>query len=245
MDKYDRLLVIGDIHGKWERFKSVYDKVGFNPEKDLIVFLGDYLDRGDAPVPVMEWVMEHYGQKNMVFLRGNHEQMFYDAFLEVQNSGGHNAFSLNSSLARWLVNGGQITYEEIRKTGRKDELISNWLRLIAKLPLCTEMVVNDQTYWFMHANCNPDLPLAEQDDVDLLWRRTLAERPELHCGEQIIVLGHTPVQALGYEAKPQWLQNGRLVLMDTGSYLDSSNPLGAGRISCVDLLSGEIYQSAV
>ena len=54
MDKYDRLLVIGDIHGKWERFKSVYDKVGFNAEKDLIVFLGDYLDRGDAPVPVME-----------------------------------------------------------------------------------------------------------------------------------------------------------------------------------------------
>ena len=128
MDKYERLLVIGDIHGKWERFKSVYDKVGFNAEKDLMVFLGDYLDRGDAPVPVMEWVMEHYGQKNMVFLRGNHDQMFYDAFLEVQNSDGHNAFSLDSSLAMWLGNGGKITYEEIRKTGRKDELISKWLR---------------------------------------------------------------------------------------------------------------------
>ena len=47
------------------------------------------------------------------------------------------------------------------------------------------------------------------------------------------------MQALGYEAKPQWLQNGRLVLMDTGSYLE------AGRISCADLLSGEIYQSDV
>ena len=245
MDKIDRLLVIGDIHGKWERFKSVYDKVGFNAEKDLIVFLGDYLDRGENPVPVMEWVMEHYGQKNMIFLRGNHEQMFYEAFLEVQSGEGRNAFSFDSSLAMWLRSGGQITYEGIRKTGRKEALISSWLSLIAKLPLCIEIVVNDQTYWFMHANCNPDLPLAEQDDVDLLWRRTLAERPELHCGEQIIVLGHTPVQALGYEAKPQWLQNGRLVLMDTGSYLDSSNPLGAGRISCVDLLSGEIYQSAV
>lgn len=28
MDKIDRLLVIGDIHGKWEKFKSVYDKAG-------------------------------------------------------------------------------------------------------------------------------------------------------------------------------------------------------------------------
>jgi len=124
-------------------------------------------------------------------------------------------------------------------------LISKWLRLIAKLPLCTEIVVNDQTYWFMHANCNPDVPLAEQDDVDLLWRRTLAERPELHHGEQIIVLGHTPVQALGYEAKPQWLQKDRLVLMDTGSYLEPVGPFKAGKISCADLLSGEIYQSAV
>ncbi|WP_026759962.1 metallophosphoesterase [Selenomonas ruminantium] len=245
MDKFERLLVIGDIHGKWERFKSVYDKVGFNPEKDLIVFLGDYLDRGDAPVPVMEWVLEHYGQKNMIFLRGNHEQMFYDAFLEVQSGDGGKAFSMDSSLAMWLGNGGQITYEEIRKTGRKDKLINNWLGFVSKLHLCTEMVVNGQTYWFMHANCNPNRPLSEQDDVDLLWRRTLAERPSLHHGEQIIVLGHTPVQALGFEAKPQWLQNGRLVLMDTGSYLDSSRHLGAGKISCADLLSGEIYQSVV
>ncbi len=245
MEKIERLLVIGDIHGKWERFKSVYDKVGFNPDNDLIVFLGDYLDRGDAPVPVMEWVLEHYGQKNMIFLRGNHEQMFYDAFLEAQSSEGRNAFSMDSSLAMWLRNGGQITYEGIRKTGRKDELISNWLSFISKLPLCTEIVVNEHTYWFMHANCNPDLPLSEQDDVDLLWRRTLAERPSLHHGEQIIVLGHTPVQALGFEAKPQWLQNGRLILMDTGSYLDSSRHLGIGKISCADLLSGEIYQSVV
>ncbi|SHK58389.1 serine/threonine protein phosphatase 1 [Selenomonas ruminantium] len=245
MEKIDRLLVIGDIHGKWERFKSVYDKVSFNAETDLIVFLGDYLDRGDAPVPVMEWVMEHYGQKNMVFLRGNHEQMFYDAFLESPSSEGHRVFSLDSSLSLWLGNGGQITYEGIRKTGKKEELIADWLSLVAKLPLCTEIVVNNQTYWFMHANCNPGLPLSEQDDVDLLWRRTLAERPNLHNGEQIIVLGHTPVQALGYEAKPQWLQNGRLVLMDTGSYLDSLSHLGPGKISCADLLSGEIYQSAV
>ena len=245
MDKIDRLLVIGDIHGKWERFCSVYDEVGFNVEKDLIVFLGDYLDRGDAPVPVMEWVMKHYGQKNMIFLRGNHEEMFYEAFMEVQNSEGHKAFSLDSSMAMWLKNGGRITYEGIRDTGREEELISNWLSLIAKLSLCIEIMVNDQTYWFMHANCNPDLPLAGQDDVDLLWRRTLAERPYLHQGEQTIVLGHTPVQALGYEAKPQWLQNGRLVLMDTGSYLDSINHMGPGRISCVDLLSGAIYQSAV
>ena len=67
MDKIDRLLVIGDIHGKWDRFWNLYQKVGFNPEHDLMVFLGDYLDRGDNPVPVMDWVLEHFGSKNMIF----------------------------------------------------------------------------------------------------------------------------------------------------------------------------------
>ncbi len=239
MNKFDRLLVVGDIHGKWERFMSVYDKVQFDAEKDLIVFLGDYLDRGDNPVPVMEWVLEHYGQKNMIFLRGNHEQMFYDAFEELESGEGRKCFSLDSPLALWLENGGQTTYEGIRKTGRKDELIPKWLDLIKKMPLCFEIEVNNQIYWFVHANCNPDMPLTEQDDIDLLWRRTLAVTPSLHNGQQIIALGHTPVQSLGHGAKPQWLQDGRLVLMDTGSYL------GTGKISCADLLSGEIYQSSV
>ena len=30
MDKIDRLLVFGDIHGKWNRFVESYRKGGFN-----------------------------------------------------------------------------------------------------------------------------------------------------------------------------------------------------------------------
>ncbi len=86
MDKIDRLLVFGDIHGKWNRFVEVYRKVGFNSETDMMVFLGDYLDRGEQPVSVMEWVMEHFGQRHMIFLRGNHEQMFYKAMREKEET---------------------------------------------------------------------------------------------------------------------------------------------------------------
>ncbi|WP_303815771.1 metallophosphoesterase [Selenomonas ruminantium] len=74
MNKIERLLVFGDIHGNWERFMDVYQKVNVNPENDLVVFLGDYLDRGKNPVPVMDWVLEHFGTKNMIFLRGNRGQ---------------------------------------------------------------------------------------------------------------------------------------------------------------------------
>ena len=141
--------------------------------------------------------------------------------------------------ALWLNNGGSITLSEIEKTDRKDRLIDSWLKLIEQLPLYTEVKVNDRIYWFMHADCEPDVPLAEQKTKTLLWNRSLAMHPQLHQGKQIIVLGHTPVQALGYQANPQWLQDGRLVLMDPGSFM------GNGRVSCADLLSGEVYQSSI
>ena len=238
MDKIDRLLVFGDIHGMWDRFVEAYRKTDFNPDKDIMVFLGDYLDRGKQPVPVMEWVMEHFGKRHMIFLRGNHEQMFYRAMQAKEESSNLLSFLFGSSKALWLNNGGSITCLEIEKTGRKESLVDSWLKLIEQLPLYTEIEVNGQIYWFMHADCEPDVPLTEQKTKTLLWNRSLAMHPQLHQGKQIIVLGHTPVQALGYQARPQWLQDDRLVLMDTGSFMEN------GCVSCADLLSGEVYQSS-
>ena len=130
MDKIDRLLVFGDIHGKWNRFVEAYRKVGFNPETDMMVFLGDYLDRGEQPVSVMEWVMEHFGQRHMIFLRGNHEQMFYKAMREKEETSNLLTFLFGSPKALWLNNGGSITSSEIDKTGRKESLVDSWLKLI-------------------------------------------------------------------------------------------------------------------
>jgi serine/threonine protein phosphatase 1 len=186
----------------------------------------------------MEWVMEHFGQRHMIFLRGNHEQMFYKAMREKEETSNLLTFLFGSPKALWLNNGGSITSSEIDKTGRKESLIYSWLKLIEQLPLYTEIEVNGQIYWFMHADCEPDIPLTEQKTKTLLWNRSLAMHPQLHQGKQIIVLGHTPVQALGYQARPQWLQDDRLVLMDTGSFMEN------GCVSCADLLSGEVYQSS-
>lgn len=56
-------------------------------------------------------------------------------------------------------------------------------------------------------------------------------------GEAIIILGHTPVQLLGKPPVPQVLADGHVILMDTGSFLSE------GRISCMDLLTHEVWQS--
>ena len=232
----ERLLAVGDIHGAWDKFKSMYDKVKFNPEKDRMIFLGDYLDRGDNPVAVMDFILEHKDTMGMKFLKGNHEQMFWEGYYSLPEES--KSKWVKSAREIWFDNGGRITVEKLRESGRMDELNREWIRFIEKLPLCAEMTVAGKTFWFMHADCEPMLPLVEQIPHVLLWGRSLAKYPELNQGETVIVIGHTPVQYLGYGAKPQWLNNGRVVLMDTGSSTHAD-----GRVSCADLLSGEIYQS--
>lgn len=232
-----RLLAVGDIHGEWQKFQSMYEKVGFNPEEDLMVFLGDYLDRGSEPVPVMEFVLSHQDTENMIFLRGNHEQMFFDSFRCAPDKAMGFGEWFDSPKRLWFDNGGSITFNRIKKSGRMYELNRTWLDWIDKLPLYADIVVGEQHYWFMHADCNPTIPLDQQETSTLLWGRSLAAHPELNDGANIIVLGHTPVQALGYPAEPQWLDDGKVVLVDTGSFLKN------GHISCVDLLSHTVYPS--
>jgi len=236
--KIERLLVFGDIHGKWEKFLSAYEKVNFNPEKDMLIFLGDYLDRGENTVSVMDWVLEHRGRENMLFLKGNHEAMFYEA-LKPYREGlrDWDEVELTYELMLWLPNGGKATLKQVMASGRGEKLVPAWLQCIEKMPLYAEIKTQGKTYWFMHADCKPDLPLEEQPEETLLWSRKLALSPAGQVSEKTIVLGHTPVQSMGYEPVPQILQDGRLVLMDTGSFLPE------GRVSCLDLLSGAVYQS--
>jgi hypothetical protein len=125
--KIERLLVFGDIHGKWEKFLSAYEKVNFNPEKDMLIFLGDYLDRGENTVSVMDWVLEHRGRENMLFLKGNHEAMFYEA-LKPYREGlrDWDEVELTYELMLWLPNGGKATL----KAGEHElklEITNDWI----------------------------------------------------------------------------------------------------------------------
>ena len=57
----ERLIVAGDIHGDLDSFNTI--KKLFIPDTDLLIFLGDYADRGPQSVEVIEGIQElikHY-----------------------------------------------------------------------------------------------------------------------------------------------------------------------------------------
>ena len=68
-----RAIVVGDIHGDYESFRGICNL--FSPDKDCLIFLGDYADRGLSGVEVIEGVRdlsEKYPNR-VIALKGNHE----------------------------------------------------------------------------------------------------------------------------------------------------------------------------
>ncbi len=63
-------LVIGDIHGCYNEFQALLDKVGLN-ESDAIVSVGDCVDRGTDTPAVLAFFQK---TPNVFLIMGNHER---------------------------------------------------------------------------------------------------------------------------------------------------------------------------
>ncbi|WP_204161929.1 metallophosphoesterase, partial [Mycolicibacterium brumae] len=73
----ERLAFVGDIHGNLPALRGILyelEKVNL----DRIVFLGDYIDRGEDSAGVLRLLCESAKSKPLV-LRGNHEEVLLKA----------------------------------------------------------------------------------------------------------------------------------------------------------------------
>ena len=71
-DKYEKVVVFGDIHGCYQPLKEYFEQSPENENTEYI-FVGDYLDRGIQNKEVLQFLSEHRSKPNFVFLEGNHE----------------------------------------------------------------------------------------------------------------------------------------------------------------------------
>ena len=231
---YTRVLAIGDVHGMYEKLIKLMDKIRFNPDEDLLIFLGDYIDRGPDPGRCLQYIFSLQQQYPdvVVCLMGNHEVMMSSYFM--QKRGSYNNLIVDYA-GSWLDNGGLETLKQLDEmdADTKEEL----LQWVMNLPVKYQY----QDYFFCHAGVDPDVPLAVQNEFDMLWRRQ--QWWEQYKGEETLVVGHTPVQKVmkltGKERrtpKPLFLTN-HVIMCDTGAYMSG------GKLSCVDVLAGKVWQA--
>jgi serine/threonine protein phosphatase 1 len=209
---------IGDIHGCYGLMKDVLARLAADyagraaGRRPILIFLGDYIDRGPASAEVLEalvWIRRREDLE-VHLLKGNHEQALL-AFLDAPERGGP-----------WLAFGGAETLASYGVTPpaeddapealvrARDELLermpASHLKLLQELELA--VVVGD--YAFVHAGVRPGAPLEAQEENDLLWiRKGFVDQPGPFG--KVIVHGHTWLSE-----RPQ-LSEHRIGL-DTGAY---------------------------
>ncbi|MCL2476584.1 metallophosphoesterase family protein [Candidatus Bathycorpusculum sp.] len=73
MQDLESLIVIGDIHGDFESLSNALDDIDVN--RNAIIFLGDYADRGPDGVKVVRKIdnLTKKHPKTIIALKGNHE----------------------------------------------------------------------------------------------------------------------------------------------------------------------------
>ena len=230
--QYKRILAIGDIHGKYKKLSSVFNKINFNAESDFLILLGDYIDRGEENLHCLQWAMKISELPNVIALRGNHEQMMLNFYVN-----GDYASAI------WLPNGGKKTKAELDEWSKTDpDFLEKALKFIQARPLYYRMFIGKQEYIFCHAGLLPGVPVEQQSEDNLLWIRD--EFYYHYTGTAEVVVGHTPTPYLcklpGSPNQDSYLpvrMSNKITMLDTGSFLPK------GRITCMDILSGDFWQS--
>ena len=64
----ERIFAVGDIHGCLDKLIELMDTVDIDPDKDTLVFIGDYIDRGTDSKGVVDYLIELAGQYRGVYL---------------------------------------------------------------------------------------------------------------------------------------------------------------------------------
>ena len=172
---------------------------------------------------MLSWVMNESKKPNVIVLRGNHEQMMLDFYVNGDPTwtyGNNGSKETEPKMNAWFN----------EEAGLKEKV----LNFLDSLPLYHRIKIKNKEYFICHAGINPKNSLDEQVADDLLWTRGFYK---YYHGETTIVVGHTPVQSLDLPAKPIKVPSRNVYLIDTGSFFDE------GRISCIDLVSGRVWRS--
>lgn len=210
-----RLFALGDIHGCYDALTALEAAVA-PIDDDLIVAVGDYVDRGPNSAAVLDWAIERHAAGRLVALRGNHERMMLDARHDLR------------ARHAWLLYGGEAALTSYSDDGRPAALAAvperHWRFLEQD---CLNWFETD-THFFVHANVLPNIPLDEQPEAVLLWQRFYDVQP--HDGGKTMICGHTPQES----GRPTNL--GYAVCIDTWVY-------NSGWLTCLDVASGEYWQA--
>ena len=222
LSERQRIIAIGDIHGCLLSLKKLIELINPGPG-DQLIFLGDFIDRGDHSKEVIDYLIKLSSTCSCYFLMGNHELMFLD-YLENHNSD------------EWLSNGGDKTL----KSYHSEEVLGFPEEHLVFFRNC-QYFIETENYFFTHGGLDPELSIKDNlryyKPDEFCWQRTHMRRDFLenkhYKWEKTLVCAHTAI------SEPVLLD--RLIAIDTGCVYREHPMLGT--LTAIRLPEREIVQT--
>ena len=221
---------VGDVHGRADLLERLLVKIRTDAAQrsqghKVLVYLGDYVDRGLESRAVIESLLAQGGDGlERVFLKGNHE----DAMLQFLDS-----TEIGSS---WMGFGGDATLYSygVDVFGTPPEGVERLDHIQEQLRANTppehvafleglELYHQEGDYFFVHAGVRPGLGLGDQDANDMMWIRDEFLNSTANFGK-VVVHGHS--------IKPQPVVRSNRIGIDTGAF-------ATGVLTCLVLAGAE------
>jgi serine/threonine protein phosphatase 1 len=229
---------ISDIHGEYDQFMQLLEKIRFS-DNDTLYVIGDTIDRGPQPIKVLQFMMS---QPNIIPIVGNHELMaITNLRLLMKEITGEMLDSLSVSdyglLTDWMFNGCESTLSDFRKLGNDERL--DIMDYLEDFSTYEEVSAGGKNYLLVHAglgNFSREKPLEDYTIDDLVWERP--DYSKRYFDDIYVVTGHTPTQLIDANPKPGYIyRNENHIAIDCGAFIEG------GRLSAICLDTGEEYYS--
>lgn len=220
-----RIYAVGDIHGRLDLLKSINKKIKKDisenkSERNVVIYIGDYVDRGnDSQGVINELINNPIEGAESIHLCGNHENAMMEYFSDPGVAYGWFAWGGKATVRSYGVKskdkkGRPVSEEQIHELF--NELVpDNHKKFLKNL----KYYHIEGDYIFVHAGLKPGIPLEKQHVDDMMTIRDAFIYPKTRF-EKTVVFGHTVFDQ-------PFVGNGRIGI-DTGAY-------ATGRLTAVIL----------
>jgi len=215
--KQGRRFAIGDIHGHYDIFIELLNKISLS-KNDQLFLLGDYLDRGDKVPELLNKIIAMIKAGYAIFpLRGNHEDMCWQAHQK-----DYDEESLKLPGYKW----GKTIIDSNRK------IFPSYVDFISKLPYYYEL----DNFYLVHAGFDFSHSTPFLDYKTMLWVCN-TEDDVMYLNGKTIIHGHSKrtIEFIRNSVK----NKSQIIGLDNSVYI-TNNP-DYGSLVCLDLDSCELF----
>lgn len=176
---------VSDIHGEYELFLRLLDKINFS-DSDRLIICGDIIDKGRDSVRLAQYI---FGMPNAECIAGNHEYAFLKFYWALMQQASDNFDAVLKRLQDYFPYDGKLldwdtvdTFETFPFYLEEKDFIC----VHAGLPLDREGAI---------------LPMERASREQLVYDRAFKDENILPKGGKCVLFGHTPTSYICGESK--------------------------------------------